>query len=78
MVRVMGLDSAGMYDGIIERANTFSSESGSSSSSSDSELSSNEPVGSSEMTAGEILAIVIPVVTVVLPALWNLYQSFAK
>lgn len=78
MVRVMGLDSAGIYDGIIERANTFSSESGSSNSSSDSALSSNEPVGSSEMTAGEILAIVIPVVTVVLPALWNLYQSFAK
>lgn len=78
MVRVMGLDSAGIYDGIIERANTFSSESGRSNSSSDSALSSNEPVGSSEMTAGEILAIVIPVVTVVLPALWNLYQSFAK
>lgn len=78
MLRVMGVDQAGIYDNAIDRLNGLSAKAGSSNSSSDLVASSNEPVGSSEKTAGEILAIVIPILTVILPALWGLYQNFVK
>lgn len=63
-----GLDTAGVYDELIERS------SGSSKSSSSSEKESS----STEMTPGEILSIVIPILVVLLPLLAQLAQQFMR
>lgn len=67
-----GLDEAGLYDAAIDKSTSGSS--GSSDSDSSSSSSKNEDSSSSDMTPGEILAIVIPILTVVIPLLAQLAQ----
>ena len=47
-------------------------------SSTDSDMSSGNPVGSSELTAGEIIAIIVPIVTVIIPALIGIANAVMK
>lgn len=63
-----GLDSAGIYDELIDRSSKSSKGSSSESSSAEKESSS------SEMTPGEILSIVIPILVVLVPLLAQLAQ----
>lgn len=75
---VAGLDEKGIYDSAIMSANNASSEMGIETSSTDSDMSSGNPVGSSELTAGEIIAIIVPIVTVIIPALIGIANAVMK
>ncbi|WP_175935215.1 trypsin-like serine protease [Corynebacterium sp. Marseille-P4321] len=74
--RTAGLTKGGAIDEIIGSANNASSEMGSSNSSSQSDLSSGGTVGDTGLSAGEIIAIVLGIATVVIPILAQLANMF--
>lgn len=71
MTAAAGVDEAGVYEGILGRGGETLAKLGLGGSA-DSALSSGETIGKTGLTAGQLAAIIVPIVTIVLPLLSQL------